>query len=252
MLQVVVPVDSTTIFHAIQNFFPGMEVGFVALLAGFGASRALWLMKALAGLLPIVADIPQVHAMEDVVKAVWSKFAWIINPALMILAGWVTTHQLDKATVIAFAGIGIREWLIKSPIPTSKDQLMKLKGALVLLLFLCPISAHAAGVTKAFIPTDPNANGLSLAKEFGAQYYKTTPENISVSVVKKDKYSLIDHVKLSINGGYGFESGNESYPWAAVSPVYIINGRFSLRYDVYDNFKEKSWNHRVGLNYVLF
>jgi hypothetical protein len=120
-------VDSAAVYSWVTTTLPGINPGFVMMIAGILASRALWAVKLVA---TIASKLQGETVIVQGLRSVWSKVAWIVNPILMVMMGWIATGgDLGLGTLIGFAGMGVREWLVKSPIPTSKEGLAKLKGA---------------------------------------------------------------------------------------------------------------------------
>lgn len=122
------PADSTAAVAWINTLLPGIDPALVALMAAWLATRGIWAIKLLINVMKFVGPGP-ISGIFSKVQGIWSSIGWILNPLLMYLAGQQFTGSGPMGLLFAFAGIGVREWLVKSPIPTSKDELAKLKGA---------------------------------------------------------------------------------------------------------------------------
>lgn len=134
--------DSAAVFNWFTDTLPGINPAFVMLIAGYLATRAIWLVKF------VVKHANLFRPLLDKIQKVWETQGWVINPILMVLAGFLTTGKWDTAAIMAAAGIGIKEWLTRSPIPTTKEELKRMKGALAItavfgLLFLGNSNSYA-------------------------------------------------------------------------------------------------------------
>lgn len=146
-------VDSAFIHDAVARFLPGIHPGFVALVAAFLASRALWVVRLLVRYGPVIVRIPGLQNLLNAVKLLWEGkpgqkgIGWLVNPALMVLAGWWATGSLGWGALVGFAGTGIREWLISSPIPTSKEEFNKVFKPKMGIILVAVAAALALSAT---------------------------------------------------------------------------------------------------------
>jgi hypothetical protein len=273
IIQVPVPTDSSNVFNMIINFLPGINPAFVALISGWVCTRAIWLVKTAMSLGPMFKDVPAVKNILNAINTIWTGggtsrgLGWIINPILMIVMGYfVSGKDIGMGTLLGFAGIGVREWLVKSPIPTSIAEIKALKGALALAFFMgmvcLPSTGYAADKSMdGFNPVNPNATGMELAVEIAAYELNTPIQNVLIT--KKTEgvatgWLSMARVTFAVNGGIGWRNDDpvhsdaEYYPWVGGKLSYLLNGRFAVQYDYSKWLSKDNWDNRVGLNFILF
>jgi hypothetical protein len=207
--------DSTFVHQFITETLPGISPAFVAIVAGYLGTRFIWLLKIFLAVLA-GSNIPVLNTAMTKIKYLWggdpSKLGdrglgWLINPALMMLAGMITTGKWDQATLMTFVGIGVREWLIKSPIPTSAAELKKLKAT-----FIIPIAIVL---------------GLLIAIPAQAAVSDTTS-------VKKISFSIPQRLLFSTGVGYqrnyvAWKLEKDINPFVGVKIGFLLNGKFAIQ-----------------------
>lgn len=203
-LIVAMPSDSAGLVAWLGKAIPGLAPELVILLAAWLATRGIWLIKLLVTAVKIVGPGPIAPIFKSI-QAMWSKLGWILNPAIMYLLGTTVVGLPPVWSIIfSFAGIGVREWLVKSPIPTSKEELMKFKAkvailTLVALSLFVPMSAHALGN----INLPPNI-ALAIGGGHESNFHDGNTVN-SPFIGSRLGYVVSKHLKVEAEAKYIFE-----------------------------------------------
>lgn len=233
ILQVDTPSDSAQIFRIITEFFPGINQEAVALIVGFILTRFIWLGKLLLSLGPIL-NLGPVSEFLTKLRELWTGtetkrgLGWLINPILMIIMGYFFAGTWSMGALMGFAGIGVREWLIKSPIPTSTADLKKIKNAVGLLVLL--------GIL--FIPA--TAWGQQAPPK---KMSYTDVRRLSVAITPGFQWTYDPHIYIKSQKSNPFISGKLSY---------LVLGNVSLNYSYTRNLERKAYDNKVGLTILLF
>jgi hypothetical protein len=208
---IVIP-DSALVHDTITNFLPGIHVGFVALLAGFMASRGLFVLRLLVKYGPTIIRIPGVKQLLNVIKLTWEGkevtnpdgsvtktkgLGWLINIVLMVLAGYWATGSIGWGSLIGFAGIGVREFLVSSPIPTSRKELRKLKSKMAIILFV-PFLFLFPGRSEAQTQFTLDRITVAVGGGYKQQYLHKAQDNDYPFGGARAGYILSGHLKVEL------------------------------------------------------
>lgn len=231
--------DSALVAKGVMDTFPGIAPALVGLIASWLATRAIWLVKLLIQYGPVLLKLDKDRIILTKLQGYWTKVAWIVNPLALFLIMHKGTHNISLSALLTFAGIGVKEWLGKSPIPTSVKELKQLKAALiipVLLLFAVPCFSAPA----------PDSEALKLAKEVVAQSWGCSPAEVSITKIHK-----LNPLSISTTSGIG-RIGNEYYGYYGGTTGWLFAGNLAAQYRVVKHYRLNSTiDHQLGLTFIF-
>lgn len=200
------PADSASAFVWLGQVLPGINPAIAMLIASWIATRGIWLIKLLINAMKIVGPGPISPIFQQIQK-IWQSLAWILNPLIMYLVGKTLTGSDPLSLLFTFAGIGVREWLVKSPIPTSKGELMKLKAAVIFVLALVPFLfvGNVQAQTATPLGTLPNWVSIAIGGGHTSNFHDGNTVN-SPWVGGRVGYIQSKHLKFELEGRYIFET----------------------------------------------
>ncbi len=229
ILSVVSPADSALVADWLVRTFPGVAPAFVALIAAFLAGRALWALKLVIAL-GSNTNIPILNTVLEAAKKLWSGdpatgksgLSWLINPVLMVLAGWLASGSVGFGVILGAAATGLREWVKKSPIPTSTEELMKLKGKLGI------VAAGLIGLS--FWGGAAHAQRTATPQELAEWRAALAPIGLAVTPAATPASSLKQHLGFTVSGGFAWLRGpgdDHGFPYVTPRATWVLSSRLS-------------------------